>query len=75
MTDPMTQWILIGLGILTGASNIIAWLTRQQMQITKLELDARMAAMELRLSEKIGGSFVTWQAHNDLSDRVARLER
>ena len=44
------------------------------MQITKLEMDSRLAAMELRLNEKIGANFVTWQAHNDLEKRVARLE-
>ena len=70
----MTQWILMGLGVLTGASNIIAWLTRQQMQITKLEIDARLAAMELRLAEKIGSNYTSWQAHNDLSARVDRME-
>ena len=70
----ITQWILTGIGLLSAISSLFSWLTRQQMQITKLEMDSRLAAMELRLNEKIGANFVTWQAHNDLEKRVARLE-
>ena len=69
-----TQLILIGIGVLSTISSLFSWLTRQQIQITKLEMDSRLAAMELRLNEKIGTNFVTWQAHNDLEKRVARVE-
>ena len=69
-----TQLILIGIGALSAISSLFSWLTRQQMQITKLEMDSRLAAMELRLNEKISSNFVTWQAHNDLEKRVARVE-
>ena len=69
-----TQLILIGIGALSTISSLFSWLTRQQIQITKLEMDSRLAAMELRLNEKISSSFVTWQAHNDLEKRVARVE-
>jgi hypothetical protein len=71
----VTQWILVGLGVLTFASTVLSGLTRQQMQITKLEIDTRLAAMELRLAEKIGASFVTWQAHDELGKRVDRIDR
>ena len=70
----MTQWILVGLGVLTGASNIIAFMTRQQMQINKLETNNSLAQMEIRLSEKIGAGYVNWQAHNDLVARMDRMQ-
>ena len=69
------EWIMLGMVILTAISSIISWMTRQQMMVTKLEIDTRLAAMELRLSEKIGQAFCTWQAHNDLSERVGNIEK
>jgi len=75
MTEQLLiEWVLAALGILTAISTLISWLTRQQMLVNKLEMDTRLAAMELRLTEKIGQAFCTWQAHNDLSDRVSKLE-
>ena len=71
----MTQWALIFLAITTTAANVIAWLTRQALAASKLESSLQLAAMELRLSEKIQGAYVTWQAHNDLENRVERVER
>ena len=68
-------WIIAGLGVATAVSNVLVWTLRQQLAATKLEMTAAMAAMELRLSEKISGAYVSWQAHNDLEKRVDRLER
>lgn len=70
----MTQWILVAVGVLTLISSFFSWLTRQQMQIVKLELESRLATMELRLLEKIGGTYVTMQVHNDLAARMDRME-
>jgi predicted Holliday junction resolvase-like endonuclease len=71
----MTQWALLLLAVATTAGNVIAWLTRQALAASKLETSLQLAAMELRLSEKIQGAYVTWQAHNDLENRVERMER
>lgn len=70
----MTEWILAAVAVLTLVSSVLGWLTRQQMQLNKLEMDARLASMELRLTEKLSGIYTTWQAHNDLSSRVSRLQ-
>lgn len=69
----LTEWILASVAVLTLISSVVSWLTRQQMQINKLEMDSRLTSMELRLTEKIGGMYATWQAHNDLSARVTTL--
>jgi hypothetical protein len=70
----VNQWIVLGLAILTAVSNLLAWMNRQQMAATKLEFQVQLAAMELRLSEKISGAYTSWQAHRDLEARVDRIE-
>jgi hypothetical protein len=75
MDQTMTQWILLALAVATTIGNVLAWATRQALAATKLETAATLASMELRLSEKIQGAYTSWQAHNDLSNRVDRLEQ
>jgi len=71
----MTQWILLILAAATTFGNVLAWATRQALAASKLETSAQLSSMELRLSEKISGAYTSWQAHNDLSNRVDRLEQ
>jgi hypothetical protein len=71
----MMQLILGIVAIASALSNLLGWLNRQAMATTRLEMQNQLAAMELRLSEKISGAYVTWQAHNDLSSRIDRMER
>jgi hypothetical protein len=70
----LIEAIMAALGVLTAISTVMSWLTRQQMMITKLEIDTRLTAMELRLTEKIGESYCTWHAHNELNAKVTTLE-
>lgn len=74
MNELWAQWAMAILAFFTALSSFLSWMTRQQMQMNKLELDARLAALELRLSDKFGAGSPTWQAHNDLAQRVQRLE-
>ena len=66
--------MVFALAAATAISNVIAWMNRIQLAATKLESQAQLSAMELRLSEKIQGAYTSWQAHNDLSKRVERME-
>ena len=71
----MTQVILAAVGILTAISSLLGFINKQQIQVNRAETKAELASMELRLSEKISDSFVGWQAHNTLIERVDRIER
>ena len=72
----MTQWILVALGVLTGASNIIAFMTRQQMQINKLETNNSLAQMEIRLTTLMQNFKDTLResVENKLSGYVSQVE-
>ena len=69
------DWLTIALGIAVALSNMLAWINRQQLTTTKSEVAAQLSAMELRLSDKIGGAYVGVKAHDDLEQRVTRLEQ
>jgi predicted Holliday junction resolvase-like endonuclease len=75
MIEMTSGWIIAILAIATAASNVLGWTLRQQLASMRMEMQVQMAAMELRLSEKISGAYVSWQAHNDLEKRIDRLER
>ena len=76
MSDMTMMQLIVGIvAIASAISNLLGWLNRQAMATTRLETQNQLAAMELRLSEKISGAYVTWQAHNDLSSRIDRVER
>ena len=68
------NWILAIVSVGMALSTLLSWVNRQTIAQMALRSERDMASMELRLSEKIGQTFVTWQAHNDLLARLERLE-
>ena len=70
----LSNWILAVVGVVSVVSSFVSWTNKQQLATSRLETQSQLAAMELRLSEKISNAYVGWQAHNDLEARVRRLE-
>ncbi len=67
----------VGAGLtvaLNGVIILIASNIRQSVRALRSEMDAKFAESALQFYQRVNGTYVRADLHNDLKDRVARLE-